>query len=126
MKSIKATIKSLTGGAAYVSAATATTLEKAGAELSDIATSTIAISYSIDATLVEASLSFVMDLQGDKVFSESQFDSEQAEVFVCVNDGTDHNCLVTKLAIDTNDSLVYTDAWAYQLTELPTFDDNTM
>jgi len=67
-----------------------------------------------------------MDLQGNKVFSDSAFDSEQAEVFVCVNDGTDHNCLVTKLAINSNDEKVYTDAWAYQLTDLPTFDDNSM
>ena len=124
MKSIKATSLSFLARVAF--GATATTLEKAGAELSNIATTNIAISYSIDATLVEASLSFVLTLEGSKVFSDSAFDSEQTEVFVCVSDATDHNCLVSKLAINSNDEKVYTDAWAFQLTELPTFTDNEM
>jgi len=122
MKSIKATGLSFLAREAF--GATATTLEKAGAELSGIGTTNIAISYSIDTTLVETTFSIVLTLEGNKVFSTTQFDNEQAEVFVCVSDGTDHNCLVSSLAIDSSDGKVYTNAWAHQLTQLPAFTDN--
>ncbi len=72
------------------------TIEKAGASITDLADSSVSLSLTQASTSVELTVELSFTLSGSLKFNTNPFATEESQVYVCLNDGTDHNCIVAK------------------------------